>query len=162
MNIVSIVEGYGIKLKKVGNLYLGLCPFHNDVNNPNLTLYPHTNSFHCWSCKTSGDIYWFIALMEGISINEVKSKYRHIVLKKKLGSLSNKTTVNFKEETQILLANMVYTTLQSHCSILPKVVEALQKVDDILNTSETISYTKGVMLVEKLGVVLYNYHKESI
>lgn len=37
-------------VKKFGNNYLAICPFHNDTGTPNLQLDPINNTFYCHSC----------------------------------------------------------------------------------------------------------------
>ena len=63
MNLVEIVKSYGISLKKVGKVYQGLCPFHEDTN-PSFTVYPDTNTFYCFGCGVTGDWRKFIKLID--------------------------------------------------------------------------------------------------
>ena len=52
LDIVSIFKHYNFDLKESGDRYVCLCPFHNDKNTPNLTIYPKTNSFYCLPVKS--------------------------------------------------------------------------------------------------------------
>lgn len=47
-----------IKLKKRGNDYLGLCPFHNEKT-PSFTVNNSKNFYHCFGCGEHGDIFSF-------------------------------------------------------------------------------------------------------
>jgi len=41
--------GQYIELKKHGDHFIGLCPFHDDCN-PSFTVFPNTQSFYCFGC----------------------------------------------------------------------------------------------------------------
>ena len=41
--------GQYIELKKHGDHFIGLCPFHDD-HNPSFTVFPNTQSFYCFGC----------------------------------------------------------------------------------------------------------------
>ncbi len=72
-DIVGLVRSYGIDLKKVGNLYWGLCPFHPD-RHPSFTVYPETDSFFCFGCGKGGDKIEFIKLMENCNFKEAQKR----------------------------------------------------------------------------------------
>ena len=59
MDIVELMENVGIKLKKAGNEYLGLCPFHDD-HNPSLSVNREKGVWHCFGCGKSGDLAAFV------------------------------------------------------------------------------------------------------
>jgi DNA primase len=54
VDIVRLFEHFGIRLKKKGKGYVGLCPWHNDKN-PSLSVTRETGIYHCFSCHESGD-----------------------------------------------------------------------------------------------------------
>jgi len=63
LNIQSVVEKFtGVSFD--GNNQC-CCPFHND-STPSFTIYPDTNSFHCFGCGVSGDCVGFVAKFNGI------------------------------------------------------------------------------------------------
>lgn len=64
----EVVESYGIKLRKTGNNYVGLCPFHNEQH-PSFTIFPD-NHFMCFGCQTHGDIFTFLELKEGLNFKQ--------------------------------------------------------------------------------------------
>lgn len=73
--IKDIVERYHINLTKKGEDYWGNCPFHLSVlgkedRNASMSISTRLDIFQCFSCKTAGNIFNFIALMENISYGE--------------------------------------------------------------------------------------------
>ncbi len=72
-DIVSLVEGYGVKLRQTGSLYRGLCPFHPDKR-PSLVVYPANQSWFCFGCHKGGDAIQFVMEIEGCSFPEAKAK----------------------------------------------------------------------------------------
>jgi hypothetical protein len=59
LDIVEFMENLGIKLKKTGKEYTGLCPFHDD-HEPSLSINREKRLWHCFGCGKSGDIQRFI------------------------------------------------------------------------------------------------------
>jgi len=72
-DIVTIMETYGIKLKKTGHNFKASCPFHKEKT-PSFTIYPIENRWHCFGCQADGDIFSFVQKIEGISFLEAASK----------------------------------------------------------------------------------------
>ena len=48
ISIEKLIGQY-VELKKNGDHYVGLCPFHDD-HNPSFTVFPNTQSFYCFGC----------------------------------------------------------------------------------------------------------------
>ena len=61
--------GNHVQLKKRGNEYHGLCPFHNEKT-PSFQVIPDKNFFHCQGCGESGDVIDFIAKYENTTTQE--------------------------------------------------------------------------------------------
>src|ERR1700690_2565481 len=68
IDIVDLISGY-IQLKKAGQNWKGLCPFHSEKT-PSFTVSQAKQMFHCFGCSTGGDIIAFIMKHENISFNE--------------------------------------------------------------------------------------------
>ncbi|MCS7183965.1 MAG: DNA primase [Patescibacteria group bacterium] len=72
IDIVELVSNY-LELKKAGNYYKGLCPFHQD-RNPSFFVSPQKQIFKCFGCNTGGDVITFYMKIEKLTFSEaVKS-----------------------------------------------------------------------------------------
>ena len=60
MDIVELMESLGVKLRRVGKEYMGLCPFHDDCN-PSLSVNRERGLWRCFGCGRSGDVHKFVA-----------------------------------------------------------------------------------------------------
>lgn len=70
-DVVDVVSSY-VSLKKRGNTYVGLCPFHNEKT-PSFTVYENTQSFYCFGCGAGGDSVSFMRKIENLDyIDAVK------------------------------------------------------------------------------------------
>ncbi len=67
-NIIDIISDF-CTLKKQGNNYLGLCPFHIE-NTPSFSVNEHKNIFKCFGCGKGGNVVDFIKLYNKCSFNE--------------------------------------------------------------------------------------------
>lgn len=71
-DITDVISTY-VTLKKRGNTYVGLCPFHNEKT-PSFTVYPATQSFYCFGCGAGGEAISFMRKIENLDyIDAVKS-----------------------------------------------------------------------------------------
>jgi DNA primase len=61
-DIVRVVGEY-IRLKKSGQNYTGLCPFHGEKT-PSFAVHPVKQIFHCFGCGKGGDVFSFVMEME--------------------------------------------------------------------------------------------------
>ena len=72
VDIVAVVSET-VKLQQKGRSWSGLCPFHQEKS-PSFTVSQERGLFHCFGCKTSGDVFKFVELTEGLSFIEVVKK----------------------------------------------------------------------------------------
>ncbi len=67
-DIHDIISHY-IPLKKNGNRYKALCPFHNEKT-PSFIVSPERQTFHCFGCSKGGNIFTFIMEKENVDFPE--------------------------------------------------------------------------------------------
>jgi DNA primase len=67
-DILSVVQSY-VTLKKRGQNYFGLCPFHQE-NTPSFAVNPGRQIFRCFGCGRGGNVFAFIMELERISFVE--------------------------------------------------------------------------------------------
>ena len=58
VDIVRLVGEY-VRLKKAGNRYVGLCPFHTEKS-PSFSVNAAEGLFYCFGCQASGDAITFV------------------------------------------------------------------------------------------------------
>jgi DNA primase len=68
VSIEKLVSQY-VKLRRSGNTFSGICPFHDD-HNPSLAVYPATGTFHCYGCRAHGDAIKFLMAIERLSFGQ--------------------------------------------------------------------------------------------
>ena len=67
-DIVQVVSSY-LPLKSAGPNNFGLCPFHGEKS-PSFNVNAARQTFHCFGCGVSGNVFSFLMRMEGISFVE--------------------------------------------------------------------------------------------
>src|SRR5215216_1225493 len=87
IDIVEFISAY-VSLRKAGRNYLGFCPFHTNTRTPAFTVYPDTQSYHCFGCKASGTVFDFLMQREGLEFKDA------------LEQLAKRAGVQLKERTE--------------------------------------------------------------
>lgn len=67
-DIVDVI-GFYVKLKKTGNNYMGLCPFHNEKS-PSFSVSGTKQMYHCFGCGVGGNVFTFLMEYENYSFAE--------------------------------------------------------------------------------------------
>jgi DNA primase len=68
VDIVEVIGRY-VTLKKGGQNFLGLCPFHGEKT-PSFTVSPSKQFFHCFGCGAHGSAVGFLMDHRGLSYVE--------------------------------------------------------------------------------------------
>ncbi|MDD4844331.1 MAG: DNA primase [Anaerotignum sp.] len=80
-DIVEVISQY-VPLKKKGNSYFGLCPFHNEKS-PSFSVNSEKQFYYCFGCGAAGNVFGFIMEMENCDFPEALKKLAdraHIIL----------------------------------------------------------------------------------
>ena len=80
-SIVSVLEDYGVSLRRRGKELIGLCPFHTEKHT-SFSVNPDKGLFYCHGCHEGGDIIAFVMKAEGLSF---KDAVAHLGLDDPLG-----------------------------------------------------------------------------
>ncbi len=72
VDIVRVASDY-VRLRRVGNRYSGLCPFHNEKT-PSFSIYAEHQFFKCFGCDAKGDVFNFVMMIEGLTFWEALKK----------------------------------------------------------------------------------------
>lgn len=118
--------GRWVKLKRKGQDYQGLCPFHKEKT-PSFHVSSQKGVFHCFGCQAGGDIFKFLQKIESIDFKQALAKLaneagvsltRHNKANVKSFDLRNNVLMLLKEvqkefENQIILKNNALDHLSS-------------------------------------------------
>lgn len=67
-DIVDVISSY-VSLKRSGNRYIGLCPFHSEKT-PSFFVNPQMQLYHCFGCGAGGTVIHFIEHIENLDFIE--------------------------------------------------------------------------------------------
>lgn len=71
-DIVDVISDY-VALKRSGNRFLGLCPFHQEKT-PSFTVSREKQLFHCFGCGAGGDVFEFVMRHDGLDFVQAAQK----------------------------------------------------------------------------------------
>jgi len=71
-DIVEII-GEQVALRKKGQNYTGLCPFHQEKT-PSFVVSPGKQIYHCFGCGKGGNVFSFLMEREGLTFHETVEK----------------------------------------------------------------------------------------
>lgn len=147
-DLKTVIESYGVTLRKKGSNYVGLCPFHKEKA-PSFTVNPKTNLYHCFGCDAGGDVIGFICKKEGVSFREAIEKLQGRKVdpkpvKKPKESPAPESSINHTH----LLNRVVSFYHKTFCED-PRAREYMRTrgiTDNALFSDFTIGYSNGTLL----------------
>lgn len=126
VDIVALISDY-LELKKTGNRYKGLCPFHSEKT-PSFFVNPDNNFYHCFGCGAGGDVINFVMEIENLTfVESVKMLAERSGME--LPDMSNQQRRVYKEREELFslnkLAARFYNYLLTDTNMGKKALEYL-------------------------------------
>lgn len=88
-DIVTLIQSYGVELKRQGKTWVGRCPWHDDKT-PSLVVTPEKGLWHCLgACDVGGSVIDWVMRMDGVCFRDAVAKLQgdsFLAAKKKRGS----------------------------------------------------------------------------
>ena len=156
ISIKDMVESSGIKLKRSGKNYMGLCPFHNDTN-ASLSIDPVQNLWNCLgACGCGGSVIDYVMKSRNVAF----PKAVEILLEKHPELANNKQPAEKKKIIKITPPAMSiedYQVLNQVNEYYHKTLKSSKKALDYLRkrgitNNKTLSFFKIGFADRTLGV----------
>ena len=127
VDIIDVV-GRHVRLKKAGQNFLGLCPFHGEKT-PSFTVSPSKQFFHCFGCGAHGSAVGFLMDLRGLPYIEA------------VRELAQQAGITVPEGSSDIEA-------QRRTNVTSALVEVLRQTADfykrkLKSASDAIEYLKG-------------------
>ena len=131
IDLIGLIESYGVKLKKKGKDLVGLCPMHDDKE-PSLVVSPDKNLWHCMgACQTGGSVIDWMMKMEKISFRHAVEILKDRFRISSSGSRSPNSTPtaadSFSVEDKQILLNQIIEFYHKNLKESPDAIAYLEK-----------------------------------
>lgn len=113
LSVTEVISSY-IRIEKSGNQYKARCPFHNEKT-PSFYISPIRNTYHCFGCGESGDIFQFVSKIEGLDFIDalkVLADRAGISLKKKERNEDNRL-ISLLETAKIFYMQTLESSIEA-------------------------------------------------
>ena len=144
VDLIALVESRGVKLKKTGKSYKGLCPFHAEKT-PSFTITPSKNLWHCFGCGQGGDAIRFVELLDGVSFPDAVRRLNADTISIRVNPVREETPTPTITHTQrVKLLNRVASFYHQRFLDQPEGLRYLTKVRGINHVAHLKSYRVGL------------------
>lgn len=179
-DIVEIISEY-VSLKKRGENYVGLCPFHSEKT-PSFNVNPEKQLFYCFGCGVGGNVFTFLMKKENLNFPEairlLADKYRIPLNSAKDDNLNR----DFQERREHFRLNKLVAGFYHHIllntregkrgleylkkrGILPETIEKFQLGYAMPLWDSLIKYARyqgvDMSLLEKSGLIIQRRDKKG-
>ena len=156
INIVDLISEH-VSLTKKGQYYWGLCPFHNDKN-PSMSVDEKRQTYTCWSCHNSGNVFNFYEQIENVSFKEALE-----ALAKRVGVTLN-STKSTKVNTQYSKYYDIYDLATKYYELMINTDKGKKAIEYLSNRGidkDTIKeFHIGLALDDKDKLIKYFKEKD--
>jgi DNA primase len=115
VDILDVVGQY-VNLKRGGQNYFGLCPFHSEKT-PSFTVAAHKQIYHCFGCGAGGDVIRFLMDVEQYTFHEAVihlAKEKGIALPDEFQATPAEDSIVAKLRSVLATATQLYHHLLMH------------------------------------------------
>lgn len=118
IDVVDLISNY-VTLKKAGSNFKGVCPFHSEKT-PSFMVNRQRQTFHCFGCGETGDIFSFIQKQENIDFRnalELLAERANVKLPDRTNNKSGSVSPDLKSSlyhVNELAARFYHQVLVSH------------------------------------------------
>jgi DNA primase len=103
-DIVEVISEY-VSLKKRGENYVGLCPFHSEKT-PSFNVNPEKQLFYCFGCGAGGNVFTFLMKKENLNFPEaIRLLADRFQINLPSGKYDKEITRDFQERREQLRLN---------------------------------------------------------
>ena len=172
INIVSIIEIAGIKLKRSGTRYVGLCPFHAEKT-PSFYVFDDQR-FKCFGCGERGDVIDFVQKLYGLSFpealkhlgierDEITPEIKAKIERRRIERQKSEKNKKFRTDLQNTLLILISATKKAMKNV--NTIEDFEKYEDILQPLPYWEYCLDILAFgtkEEQELVMEQFKHESI
>ncbi|ADN02026.1 DNA primase [Spirochaeta thermophila] len=112
VDVLSLVGEY-TSLRRTGNSYMGLCPFHAD-SDPSFSVDPEKGLFYCFGCHKGGNIFQFVMEVEHCTFYEAVERLAERAGVSITAKVTPEEEASFKKERALQDLNLRLVGLFEH------------------------------------------------
>lgn len=153
LDIVDLISDY-VELKKAGQNYKGLCPFHSEKT-PSFVVSPEKQMYHCFGCGEGGNIFSFMIRHDNLTFPEA------------VKVLARRAGINLREKREVAPGGGIrYKLIELNKEALKIFQENLKRSKDALSYLEKRGVDGDAINLFSIGYsakswsYLYNQLKE--